>query len=103
MQLIINDLSIQTEDYILPGSDSIYLSKNDLVGLNAEQCRLARNELYARHGRKFDDIALQNYFNQKDWYTGRIDPDDFTEDMLNDYEIHNRDLIVEYEKEQGYR
>lgn len=103
IQLVENSSLIQDGDYILPGSDSFYLSKNDLVGLSAEQCRLARNELYARHGRKFDDESLRNYFNQKDWYNGRIDPDDFTEDMLNDYEIYNRDLIVEYEEEKGYR
>ena len=32
-----------------------------------------------------------------------IDPSDFKEDMLNEYKIYNRGMIVEYEKEQGYR
>lgn len=94
---------LEQSAYILPGSDSRYLDAADLYDLSAEECRLARNELYARHGRKFDDEGLRAYFESKDWYSGTIDPSDFKEGMLNDYEVYNRDLIVEYEKEQGYR
>lgn len=95
--------NIQDQDYILPGSDSRYLSRSDLEGFTAEDCRLARNEIYARHGRMFQDEALQNYFNSFDWYHPSISPDDFDESMLNDYEVANRDLIVAYESEKGYR
>lgn len=95
--------AITSSDYILPGSDRKYLTKDDLKNLNADTCRLARNELYARHGRLFDDAVLQNYFNEKSWYRGTIKPEDFTESMLNSYEIYNRDLIVEFEKEKGFR
>lgn len=90
-------------EYILPDSDSAYLTKKDLKGLGAEQCRLARNEIYARHGRMFDDEELQAYFNRQSWYTPTIAPEDFQESMLNDYEMANRDLIVEYETKKGYR
>ena len=89
--------------YILPNSDSIYLTEKDLRDFSAEECRFARNEIYARHGRKFNDEELQAYFDRQDWYRGRIDPDDFTEDMLNEYELYNRDFIVEFEEKQGYR
>ena len=94
---------MQDQDYILPGSDSRYLSRSELEGFTAEDCRLARNEIYARHGRMFQDEALQNYFNSFDWYHPSISPDDFDESMLNDYEVANRDLIVAYESEKGYR
>lgn len=50
-----------------------------------------------------EQITLQEYFDSYDWYYPTIQPDDFEESMLNDYEIANRDLIVEYETEQGYR
>lgn len=95
--------SQETQEYILPDSSSSYLTKSDLMGLSAEECRLARNEIYARHGRMFEDESLQKYFENFDWYYPTIQPDDFDESMLNDYEIFNRDLIVEYETEQGYR
>jgi hypothetical protein len=103
LNLIENAEDFGQSEYILPGSDGRYLDETDLYGLSAEECRLARNELYARYGRKFDDEGLRAYFESKEWYSGMIDPSDFKEDMLNDYEIYNRDLIVEYEKKQGYR
>lgn len=88
---------------ILPESSTRYLTKSDLAGLTAEECRLARNEIYARHGRIFNDEGLQRHFEAFAWYYPTIQPDDFQESMLNEYEIANRDLIVEYEIEQGYR
>lgn len=94
---------VATQDYVLPGSDMRYVSKEELKDFTADQCRLARNELYARHGRIFDDEFLQTYFSSKDWYSPSIATADFKESMLNEYEIANRDLIVEYEKERGYR
>lgn len=89
--------------YILPDSDSKYLTRADLEGLSRNECRLARNELYARHGRKFNAADLQDYFNHCEWYEARIEPEDFhDESILNPYEIANRDLIVQYEKDMGY-
>ena len=91
-------------DYILPTINSEYLTMDDLEGLSAEQCRIARNELYARYGRRFLDESLQAYFDSKSWYRGTIEPDDFVDlEWLNEYEIANRDLIVEYETAKGYR
>lgn len=86
--------------YILPDSDSKYLSERDLQTLSTQELRLARNEIYARNGRKFDDQALQDYFNSKSWYRGTIAPKDFTKSMLNKYEIFNMDIIVTVEKQR---
>ncbi len=87
------------DDYVLPTSDSEYLSSDDLEGLSEDELRLARNEIFARHGRKFKDSTLQSYFNSKSWYEGTIDPDDFDENSLNKYEKANVKLIME--KENG--
>lgn len=88
-------------DYILPESNTRYLTTSDLKGLTKAQCRLARNEIYARHGRGFDDPELQAYFNGKSWYTCTISASEWSsrgyESTLNDYEAANRDLIVQYE------
>lgn len=91
------------EEYILPGSDTRIITKSDLEGLTKEEVKLARNEIYARHGRKFDDESLKAYFSQFDWYHPTIEPEDFEESMLNNYEVANRDFIVAYEEEKGYR
>ena len=89
--------------YVISGSDSELISRDSLKNMSDEDLRLAINEIYARHGRKFDDEELQNYFNSKDWYEGKIDASDFKESELSDIEMANRDLIVEYEKKKGYR
>lgn len=94
----------QTNDgYILKDSDSRVLTESDLSGLTAEQLRLARNEIYARHGRKFNDTTLQSYFDKCSWYHGTIEPDSFSEDLLNDFEKQNKDIITNYEIKMGYR
>ena len=90
-------------EYILPESDSRYYSMDELMGLSAEECRIARNELFARYGRRFQDETLQAYFDSLSWYNGTIDPEDFDESVFNEYEVANRDLIVQYEKEMGFR
>ena len=89
-------------DFVLPDSSIRVLDKSELAGLSAEQCRIARNEIYAKHGRMFDDAGLQNYFNSCSWYHGTIPADRFSDTMLSDIEIKNRNLIVSYEKEKGY-
>lgn len=94
---------VEPREYVLPGSDARYITEADLAGFSAHQCRLARNELYARHGRIFNDKNLQAYFEQFSWYNGRILSDEFPEGLLNKYEQYNRDVIVKYEKKKGYR
>ena len=85
-------------DYLLPDSDSRYLSEADLSGLTHEQLCFARNEIYARHGRQFKTPQIAAYFNSKSWYHGTISPADFTPDVFNQYEKANISLIQQYEK-----
>ena len=93
----------EKNEYMLKNSSSEYLAVSDIAGMSKEQCRIARNEIYARHGRLFDDPELQAYFNSCSWYSGYIAPSDFDESVLNDYERSNLELIVAYEKDMGYR
>lgn len=89
-------------EYILPDSDKRLIGREDLMNLSPEQCKIARNEIYARHGRKFKDAALQSYFDSCPWYSGRIEPDSFSDSYLSEVEKKNRDTIVAFEQEMGY-
>ena len=80
-------------EYIIPDSNSRYLTESDISGLSLQQLNYAKNEIYARRGRKFDSVELQEYFGSKSWYRGTIEPSQFTNDVLNDYEIKNADLL----------
>lgn len=106
-----NDYSYNDEDdysstdYILLNSDERYIDKSELSSLGQWQLRLARNEIYARYGYSFEDEELRRYFLNKSWYEedSSINKDTWSDDSLNEYEKANRDLIVSYEEEMGYR
>lgn len=88
-----------SSEYIFQDSDSRRLKKSDLKGMSKKDLKLARNELYARHGYIFKDKNLAKYFETKSWYTGMIKSEDFKDtERFNDIEIANRNLILEYEK-----
>lgn len=84
--------------FVIADSSTRYLTEADLEGLTKEELRIARNEIYARNGRIFQDAQLQEYFEEKGWYLGTIPADEFTQDMLSDVERANAALISEYEK-----
>lgn len=83
--------------YILPSSDREKVTKKDLKSLTKEQCRIARNEIYARHGRRFKDKKLQKYFDKQSWYIGSLEPDEFDESVLSPIEKANATFILKYE------
>ena len=89
-----------TEGMLIPDSDSRKLTESDLSGFDVDELRIVRNEIYARHGRKFTDKKLQEHFDSMSWYVPRIDAKDFDEGILNDIEIYNLDLISKYEKKK---
>ena len=74
------------------------LTKKDVKGLSKDQCRYARNEIYARHGRKFTDKKLQDYFDNQSWYEGTVEPEDFDESVLSKVEKKNIKLLKKYER-----
>ena len=90
-------------DYILPDSDTDYISVSEIEGMSKEKLTLALNEIYARYGLMFNTTSIQKYFNSKDWYVPSIKPGHFDDSQFNDYERHNVDTIVNYMKEKGYR
>lgn len=84
--------------YILKESNTAYVSYETLRALSDWELCLARNELYARHGRKFQDPDLRRYFESQSWYKGTIEPADFDEDVFNEYEQENLKRILEVER-----
>lgn len=90
-------------EYIIPDSNSRYLTESDIQNLSIREINYAKNEIYARHGRKFQSWELQNYFNSKSWYRGVIEPSNFQQSVLNDYEKKNAELLSkrEFSMESG--
>ncbi len=92
----------EVQDYVFPDSGSRYLSEEEVRSAETDKLRIARNEIFARHGYIFNDEGLQQYFNSTSWYTGTIPADQFDMDeMLNDFEKKNAELIGKVEDEKN--
>lgn len=81
--------------YVLPNSDTVYYGRGDIKTLTETERQIAREEIYARHGRSFSDPNLQEYFDARDWYTPG------TETKLNDCEKDNLFLLNVFELQQS--
>ena len=90
-------------DYILDFSDQRKVTKSDLTGLSLAELRIARNEIFARHGRQFKDSMLNKWFYSKNWYLNiphKYSPKDFdslSSSPLSSMEYDNAIYIREYE------
>ena len=79
--------------YLLPHSSYSYLNYSDIAGFSKSELRLARNEIYARHGFVFQSDDLRAYFKSQDWYI----PDSSFSGNLSSIEKSNVDFIKSYE------
>ncbi len=87
---------LDEKDYILSFSNSRKITRDDLVGLTDWQLKVARNEIFARHGRAFVHQDLSCYFHELAWY--EIDSE-YSENLLSPLEVSNAVFILNYEKE----
>lgn len=87
--------------YFIENCDRRYFTEEEIEGFDETMCMYARNAVYAKSGRIFSTEELAKYFKQFSWYTPSIPAEMFTEDMLNSYQIANRDLIVAHENNIG--
>ena len=90
-------------DYLLNNSDKRIIERSEVENMSEKQITYALNEIYARRGRKFKSADLQAYFNSKPWYKGTIEPSQFDENSLNQYEKANVQIILSVMREKGYR
>jgi len=70
------------------------ISESMLRGLSLHELRLLRNEVYARHGRVFKTMWIQQYFGGQSWYDAR---EDFKDEELSGPDKTNVETIVAYE------
>ena len=98
LQLIDTIQKQQRRVALAPGDMELFENKlitpAMLRGLSLHELRLLRNEVYARHGRIFKTIWLDQYFGGQPWY----DPNpDFKDEELSGPDKTNVETIVAYE------
>lgn len=80
---------------LLPPSDDRALTAADLSGLSNWELTLARNEIYARHGRGFSNPNIASYFRDTGWYSQNPS---YSEALLSEVERRNAVFIREYQE-----
>jgi len=90
-----SDEDTDTEVYILPFSGTRLVNTGDLKSLSPWELKVARNEIFARHGRSFVHKDLTCYFAKQSWYSS--DPN-YSDESLSQIEVKNASTILNYEK-----
>lgn len=95
-----SNTSSDNNAYIFPDSDTRYLTAEEITAYSAEEIRIGRNEIYARHGRIFNDETLVEHFEATSWYEGMYTAEELDAmgmTIFNGYEIANLELILSLE------
>jgi hypothetical protein len=88
------DLGLNVAPGLMYLFQSTPLTDSVLKGLSLYDLRLLRNEVYARHGRRFETPWLRDYFKTEPWYAPRAD---FTIAELSQTEKDNIKVIQSIE------
>ncbi len=95
----ITEIENYSGTYIFPNSGFELLTEADLKGKTKKELRYGRNEIYARHGRRFKDAELRNYFAGCAWYKENPSYNSGNDESnLNSIEQANAAFISNYEK-----
>jgi hypothetical protein len=98
LQLIDTIQKQQRRVAISPGDMELFenklISDQMLRGLSLHELRLLRNEIYARHGRIFKTVWIQQYFGGQPWYDPK---EDFKDEDISGSDKTNIETIVKYE------
>lgn len=84
--------------YFIENCDRHYFTAADIQDFSAEMCMYARNAIFAKAGRKFQNQELRTYFEQYSWYHPYIEPEDFQDSMLSTIQLANINLILSHEE-----
>lgn len=87
----------QRVEFILPDSDTIKLTSEQVKELSNDDLNIAKNELYARHGRIFKDSFLSSYFQGTTWYKPKVQAEAFDDSVFNSVEVYNLQVITKEE------
>lgn len=96
---------VGADEFIIPEAQSRLLTESDLSALTLKGISYAKNELYAKYGRKFKSRELTEYMSTKTWYIGIYEPEEYdsqiVQNRMNEYERKNVELLAAREQALG--
>ena len=87
-----------TPEYLVPDAAVRNYTPEEIADMSVQIICYAKNEIYARHGRRFVSQELNSYFTGCSWYKGTVAPDDFSDSIFNEYEMQNVMLLADREE-----
>lgn len=91
------------EALVLEGRDRKY-TKNELKDMSEYQLMILRNGMFALSGKRFSrNQKVIDFFSACDWYEPKYSADADVQAKMNDNQKANLNLIIEVEKDKGYR
>lgn len=94
-----SNLNNSTPKYLFLSERKV--TQADLINKIPWELDIMRNEIYARHGRKFNTVDLQQYFNEQTWYYPIYSPEQFDNNLLSLLEKDNATFILEYQEQHN--
>lgn len=90
-----------TAEFVLPESGVRLYEVEELDRLSDWELYIARNEIFARHGRMFSEENLAAYFSGCSWYAPTVAPEDFDGGVLSEVETQNAIVMRDIEAARG--
>lgn len=94
------------EDYFFPELFETVVEDSFIWEMNQTELSIARNQFFAKYGRKFKDDFLNAVFSQKTWYEPQCEGSEFDANMhnlLTDVEMDNLLAIMANEELRNFR
>jgi hypothetical protein len=91
-QLSIPEHLVKVEGFMTPQERII--TGAELQGKSRDELRVMRNEVFARHGKIFQNPDLSGYFTRKSWYSQNLK---YSDSLLTDVDKENIRIIQEHE------
>lgn len=106
IEIDVPGIHYDADQYVIPISSIAPVTEETLANLSDNELWIARNEIYARHGKLFENEYLKMYFNACSWYQPKDGANDIDATELSEVEQANLQMIVKmeeiYAKEHPY-
>jgi len=79
------------------------ISMEEIYGFDQKTMGYIRNGIYALSGKIFRTEEYRAYFSQQPWYYPISEDGDLIEKQFNQYQEHNLNVCLDYEKMMGWR
>lgn len=102
----LNEYDVTTEEYMYPNLSGKEWDSQSSWLYNQTDLSIARNQVFAGHGRKFTDPFLNAVFSEKSWYEPQYEGSEFDgrmQEFLTETEKENLKIVMEWEEEQNFR